>query len=912
MKKIRQKRTLFSYFIMAYVLIVIVFSLYRYYDERSKLESVIKDRLHSGAAMIKFIMPDGYFDRAVAPNSISFDEYKRHTKLLSQATWEGGFKYLYAFKEADGKYYLIASSITRKEMADNKYEPFWLEYTEAPKELIKAHKTHKMVYAKVSDRWGKFYSVFNPEYSPSGEYYIVGADFEYHNLKGALSSIVYSSALQALILLFLLFLIYVTLSRMQKHYISKLQFSNSVNEASPIGVMSIQPDGTIEYVNPVLASLIGLQVEALEGNNIRNDLGFYKNDALIHRIRNCLHRQISWQGEFQNISLSGKEYWVNAIINYITPELDGKAMLNIFAEDVTSHMKSRISLGQHNKVLKFLSEAIHTLLANPDLDKVLPEVLAEYGKVLVKNRVIIMKHCFNSYEITASWMYSSVTETGIPMNLFSQTHKPFYTDWEASVENGEIVTGESYDFPLSLMTLTRISNPGVLHLCPILCDDKYWGFLITLHTHREESIVPELEETVLRSITDSIGSALKRNEINQALLNSVDAKTRFLSSMSHEIRTPLNGVVGMINLLESTKLTSEQKEYIDSVRASGRQLMNLINNILDISRIEAGKTVLRGDPINLTACIQAAVNIVNFELKEKKLALELSLDAKLPSIVKGDETRLKQIIVNLLHNSIKFTNTGTISVSAERLSKKKLKITIADTGIGMTKEQVAHVFEPFYQAGSTAQNLKGTGLGLAIAKQLVEMMHGKIIVESEPDRGTSISFTVELPILEDSVEYAEKVSPMTNELSSETEVNKLPIHTLLLLGHDLDDKVLQSFMFSKGYNHVTAENWDKVLSRLDLPEIKLIIVNMPETSMQNNDVMSAMKQAFRDYKDKYWLVLTPVSCEGMHDADHPYDRVSCQTKPLDFDKILIFIQMVMQKTLLDNQENPLLVKLDEH
>jgi PAS domain S-box-containing protein len=912
MHKFRKKRAIFSYFVLAYLLVVIVFTIYRYYDESGKLNEIIRNRLHNGAAMIKYVMPAGYFDRAIDRNSIPQNDFDRYTELLSQATWENHFRYLYALKEEDGKFYFIANSMTKKEISEKKYDPYWMEYEEAPPALLKAHKTHKAVYAKVTDRWGTFYSVFYPEYSPSGQYYIVGADYDFQFMKDSLNSILTSAVLQALILLILLFLIYITLSRLQKHYIRRLQYSNTVNEAAPIGVMSLQPDGTIDYVNPVFANLIGLSVGYLEGQNIHEDLGFDRNDELINRIRLCLMRQISWQGEFRNLSLSGKDYWVNAIINYIQPEQEGKAMVNVFASDVTTQMKSRISLHQHNKVLDYLSEAIHTLLANPDLAKTLPEVLSRYGQILGKSQVSILTHREDSYDILANWVCTAPADSSIPVNMFSRMQKPKYTDWEASMKNGGILGGESYEFPISLITLARIQNPGVLHLCPIFCDEKYWGIIVSLQTQREEIIEDELEHTLMKSVADSIGSAIRRSEIDLALRQSVDAKTRFLSSMSHEIRTPLNGVIGMINLLESTNLTPEQKDFIEAIRVSGRLLMNLINNILDVSRIEAGKALLRNDPVALVSCIQSAINVVSYELKEKKLNLETHFDPRLPNVIMGDETRIKQILINLLHNAVKFTDSGSIKVSVDRVGKRKIRFTVSDTGVGMTAEQVRHIFEPFYQSGPLSQRLKGTGLGLAISKQLVELMNGEITVESEPEVGTSVIISLDLPILDDTITFSEV--PAEQVADSVQANGQLTYHGVIsvLPGDDLDDKVLQNFLTSKGFEQELINDFPTLLAEVSSPKVRLAIVNIAENSPDQDALIAELKKAYREFPDKYWFILTRRKTGELLDPDFPTDKVVVLPKPIDFEQTLLYLEKVFNSKDKQHPAVSFGMKLEKH
>ena len=511
-----------------------------------------------------------------------------------------------------------------------------------------------------------------------------------------------------------------------------------------------------------IVNAIGVDdISLLLGRDLDTIMTRYRNTVFAEEMTDLIREMILSQGNCEPVkefvvSFGTNKYEVSILPILKKDEFYGALVL---MDDITEQKAAEEALKQREDTTNMLNKMANEFLLHDD--KTLEDKMSAGVKFIAErmdlDNITVWRHFQKPDGLYTSQIYRWNREAGGTApprpELQNEPLSMLTPEWEEILLNKKVLNG-----PVRLM-----DNPpamfkrfGVVSafLAPLFFNNEHWGFVI-FEDQKNERYFDDVE--VMRSAAFLCANTVLRkemeDELKAALQNANEAnkaKGDFLSRMSHEMRTPMNAIIGMTNIAKDSK-DPDKKEYcLGKIENASNHLLGVINDILDISKIEVGKLTLSPVEFNFERMLQRVADIIDFRVEGKNQAFTVYIDQDIPQNLIGDDQRLAQVVANILGNAVKFTpDNGSINLDV-RLKETKndistIQVTVTDNGIGISQEQQAGLFQSFQQAeGSTARKYGGTGLGLAISKNIIEMMGGEIMIESELGKGSSFIFTVQM------------------------------------------------------------------------------------------------------------------------------------------------------------------------
>lgn len=628
---------------------------------------------------------------------------------------------------------------------------------------------------------------------------------------------------------------------MHRVNLNQERFNQQVIDNASFGIALVGSEGVILTVNPAMERIFGYSKAEFDGMKLQELFNPDDEFGNIHDLRELLGDRTDIQLETRFLSKKRDQMWGMLTLKFFS-EADHSSYYICQIVDITKQKESEQRLQESVERYTSLKKYNHDSVISFGLD----------GRIINANR---MAEKITGYSIESDLI-------GMELALLIG---------QESVQN--ILDRSLYDESVDQHINTLYTKNGevievLTSIAPIYVNNQNIGFYLIckdISEQRQLLLAKEAAESTNR------------------------AKSEFLAMMSHEIRTPMNGVVGMTDiLLDTTELTGEQQSYVEIIRKSGETLLNIINDILDLSKIEAGRTELQEHTFDLRKCIKDSFAVISISAAQKNLELSSTINHDVPDHIYGDSERLKQVLLNLLGNAVKFTQSGSISVKVKlvREAPFMLAFTVTDTGIGINPSRLNEIFEPFAQIDSfMSRQHEGTGLGLAISRRLIGMMGGEIYAESDGKRGSSFTFTIKPKKAEDSY-------------SQETPLNKLPAtrEVSILLAEDnyINQLVMTKTLEKIGHRITTVTNGIDAVEAACKQPFDLILMDLHMPIMNGFEAVKRIREELKE-KSPPIIAVTANALKGDREKCLAAGMDEYVSKPVKREVILKLINQFVQK-----------------
>ena len=560
-------------------------------------------------------------------------------------------------------------------------------------------------------------------------------------------------------------------------------------------------EGNFTYVSPSSKIMLGYTPEELiefhPKNLIHPD---DKQKVLDQYDQSTGNRSLNNKVEYRIKRKDGKYIWFDTITQPITTERGDFIELQTSSRDITDRKLAEQQISEKEEKYRNIFESMFDVYVELDVNS---------GEILEISPSVKRISGYSREE------------------LLGQSIFPFYAN---PGEGHQLIDKLNEDGRISDFEVTLLNKSGEQVTC------SYSVRMIRNLQGQPSKIVG-----TLRDISERKSAEYQLEDAKIKAESASKAKSEFLANMSHEIRTPMNAILGFSEVLMNKIQDSEHKSHLEAILSSGRTLLSLINDILDLSKIEAGKMQINYEPLELPVLIEDIEHIFEKKLKEKDLDLKIDIDRNLPSVLLLDEVRIRQILFNLVGNAIKFTDKGYIKVKiyAEETAENQYELTIIveDTGVGIPRKQQRLIFNAFQQQeGQDSRRYEGSGLGLSITKKLVEKMNGKINLDSRIGQGSR--FEIILP----GIERGElREAFLQHETADQTDVEFNPANILIVDDIQYNIDTIKQFIDSKNITFAEAQNAEKAIEIIKIPPPDLILMDLKLPNMSGYEATAFIK-----------------------------------------------------------------------
>jgi len=634
-------------------------------------------------------------------------------------------------------------------------------------------------------------------------------------------------------------------------------YKKAIDESSIVAITDSK--SIINYVNDNFCKSSMYSRKELIGQTHKLVNSKYHSSTFMKSLWDTISAGKVWHGEIKNRNKAGDFYWVDTTIVPFQDEIGEIYQFVSISYDITDKkMLSQYTLS--------LIEASRDPLVT----------ISKEGKIMDMNEAMVRVTGFTRQELKGTDYKNYFLEPQKASEVYQEVFsKGFVADFPLTIKDGKLTdvlfNGSVYKDDL-----------GVVLGAVIVARDI---------TEQKRIEIELTEAKVFAELAKSFAEEEKEKAIKATLLaeDAVRSKQQFLSNMSHEIRTPMNAIIGFTKVLLKTDLTEKQNEYFSAIKISGDALIVLINDILDLAKVDAGKMVFEKTPFSLSNSIPSMLHLFETKLKEKNLKMIVKIDPKIPITLVGDPIRLHQIILNLVSNAIKFTLEGEITVELKLLSQNKEHVTIEfsvqDSGIGIPTDKLVSIFENFQQATSgTSRIFGGTGLGLAIVKKLVESQGGSVKVKSEINEGSTFSFV--LSFNKSSEKANEEIVFVQPTIETEN------INVLVVEDVPINQLLMKTILDDFGFQRTIAANGKIAIQLLKEKQFDIILMDLQMPEMNGFEATEYIRNTLKSTipiialtADVTTVDVAKCKAAGMNDyMSKPLDERILYTKIMEFVK----------------------------